>query len=158
MISLLDRKKKLREITNASPEDYDNTEGFTVRFIPENPDTPSFRVKMKHAEYVRLHRIVTGVNSKTIWEYLSQQQPLDELLERVPDEFFDWVQATVRDLNQQYAFIEESARQEFTRQPQKDDRKTPAQAFASSDNGLFCSGCLITETTRHHLAEHQARR
>jgi len=43
----------------------DNEEGFVIRFEPSG-----LRVKIKGEEYVRLHRLVTGVNSKVIWEHL----------------------------------------------------------------------------------------
>lgn len=74
----------------------DNSEGYVIRF------ESGMRAKLKHDEYVRLHRIVTGVSTKTIWEHLSQHQSLDELLDRVPDEFFDWVKRTRDDLEAQY--------------------------------------------------------
>jgi len=67
-------------------------EGFVIQF-----DT-GLRVKMKFEEYVRLHRIITGVSTKTIWEYLRDGQPLNDLLDRVPDEFFEWVKYTSRAL------------------------------------------------------------
>lgn len=63
----------------------ENKEGFVVRF------KNGFRVKMKFAEYVKLHRIITGVSSVAIWEYLAEGKSFEELLEKVPDEFYNWV-------------------------------------------------------------------
>lgn len=63
----------------------ENKEGFVVRF------KNGFRVKMKFAEYVKLHRIITGVSNVAIWEYLAEGKLFDELLEKVPDEFYNWV-------------------------------------------------------------------
>ncbi len=54
----------------------DQKEGFIIRF--DN----GFRVKIKFAEYVRLHRIITQVSSKTIWEHLRDNLSMDELLEK----------------------------------------------------------------------------
>ncbi len=70
----------------------DNKEGFVVRFHN------GFRVKMKFAEYVRLHRIVTGVSNIAVWEYLMEGKPFDELLDRVPDEFYAWLKKTESEL------------------------------------------------------------
>ncbi len=56
---------------------------------------PSMRVKIKDAEYIRLHRIVTRVSSKTIWESLRNGESLNELLDNVPDEFNAWVQGVI---------------------------------------------------------------
>lgn len=63
-----------------------NAEGLVVHFI----DTDE-RVKIKQEDYVRLHRIVTGLNERTIWEHLCAGLPLTELLESLPDEFHEWV-------------------------------------------------------------------
>jgi len=70
----------------------DNKEGFVIRF------KGGLRVKMKFAEYVRLHRIITGISNIVIWEYLSEYKGLEELLERVPDEFYYWVKKTQSEL------------------------------------------------------------
>jgi RNA ligase len=67
-------------------------EGYVIRF------KSGFRMKIKGDEYVRLHKILTNISNRDIWEYLKDNKPFDELLERVPDEFNDWVKETVRDL------------------------------------------------------------
>lgn len=69
----------------------DNEEGFVVRF------KSGFRMKIKGSEYLRLHRIVTNVSSKTIWEMLYNGDDINVLLENVPDEFYNWVKSTVFD-------------------------------------------------------------
>lgn len=84
---------KLRDIEK------DNSEGFVIRF------SNGFRVKMKYAEYVRLHRIITGVSNVVIWEYLSQNKSLKELLEKVPDEFYDYVKNTSNELLSSFANV-----------------------------------------------------
>lgn len=76
-----------------------NKEGFVIRF------KNNFRVKMKFAEYVRLHRIVTGVSNIAIWEYLRDGKPFDELLQRVPDEFYDWLTKTKLSIESDYTAI-----------------------------------------------------
>ncbi len=87
----------LRTLTEKSE---DNREGYVIRW--QN----GFRLKMKFEEYKRLHRLVTGVNSKTIWEMLRDGKSLDELLQHVPDEFYNWVKETVGNLQRQYDEIE----------------------------------------------------
>lgn len=63
----------------------DDEEGYVVRF--DN----GFRVKVKGARYMELHRIFCGVSSRSVWEQLAQGKPLDDLLAVVPDEFGEWV-------------------------------------------------------------------
>jgi RNA ligase len=67
-------------------------EGYVIRF------RNGFRMKIKGEEYVRLHRILTGFSNVDIWEYLKDGKNIDELLDKVPDEFDKWVRMTIRDL------------------------------------------------------------
>lgn len=85
-----------------------NSEGYVVYF-----PSSAQRFKVKFDEYVRLHRLITGVNKKTIWELLMNHQNVEELLDRVPDEFYNWVQESIADLQGSYHAIELSARNKF---------------------------------------------
>ena len=77
----------------------DNAEGFVIKF-----DT-GLRVKMKYEEYFRLHKIVTGVSSKTIWGMLRLGQSFNEILELVPDEFHQWVEKVKKELEEHFALV-----------------------------------------------------
>lgn len=88
-------------------QDNDNKEGFIIKFSND------FRVKIKFEEYLRLHRIVTQVSTLSIWEYLKTNQSMEEILERVPDEFFDWVKQTKADLEMQFLEIETQCKNDF---------------------------------------------
>jgi len=63
----------------------ENKEGFVVKF------NNGLRVKVKFSEYLRLHKIVTGVSNLVIWEHLAEGRSFDDLLDKVPDEFYEWV-------------------------------------------------------------------
>lgn len=99
----------------------DNEEGFVIRFAS------GMRAKVKHDEYVRLHRILTGVSSKTIWQYLAsgEHKSLDDLLERVPDEFYDWVQETSFDLESRRATYRYNISKEYDQITQDLTENTP---------------------------------
>lgn len=86
-------------------------EGFVVRF------SDGQRVKLKFPEYVRLHRIITGLSTITIWEYLSQGQSLEALLEKIPDEVFDWVRTTSASILSDYRSIEQQCREVYQELP-----------------------------------------
>lgn len=85
----------------------DNREGFVVRF------EDGFRVKVKFSEYVRLHGILTNVSNIVVWEHLMNNYQFDELLDRVPDEFYDWLMKTVNVLQLAFNDIERLALKEF---------------------------------------------
>lgn len=77
----------------------ENAEGFVVKF--DN----GLRVKLKYNEYVRLHKIVTGVNTKTIWEMLKEDKDFGEILNLVPDEFYNWVKIQKETISQNFEKI-----------------------------------------------------
>ena len=64
-------------------------EGYVVKF------KNGFRMKIKGEEYKRLHKILTNFSSKDIWELMKDGKPMDEFLDRVPDEFYKWVKQQV---------------------------------------------------------------
>jgi len=97
----------ITDITTLKGMEMDNKEGFVVKF------SNNFRLKVKFEEYFRLHRIITGVTSYTIWEYLKTGTPMDEVLEQVPDEFYNWAKITKAQLEANFRAIEEKARDEY---------------------------------------------
>lgn len=92
---------KLRDLNE------DNNEGFIVRF------DSGFMMKLKYEEYKRLHKILTNVSNKSIWELLSKGENLNELIEKVPDEFYDWVRSVERELKNKYNEILEECDRVF---------------------------------------------
>ncbi|WP_327726377.1 T4 RnlA family RNA ligase [Streptomyces sp. NBC_00487] len=98
-----------------------DAEGFVLRFAS------GVRAKAKFAEYVRLHKVLTGVTERDIWRGHGIQRfaglpakqvaqalncsaedivatggrPLDALLEQVPDEFDAWVRGVVAGIEKQ---------------------------------------------------------
>jgi RNA ligase len=73
------------------------------------------RLKFKFADYVKLHRVLTQVTSKVIWEMLRDKTAFEDILERVPDEFYNWVKETKAALVAQYQEIEDQAKDDFER-------------------------------------------
>ena len=101
-------KETVQDIYELSKLNLPNKEGFVIRWTDSN-----FRAKVKFEEYVRLHRIVTQVSTKTIWEHLSRGLGLKDILDRVPDEFYKWVLDTKVGLQQRYAEIEKECHEDF---------------------------------------------
>ena len=84
-------------------------EGFVVRFVPEHPTAPSLRVKVKFAEYLRLHKVVSGVSNVSVYEHLAAGGTLGDLLELLPDEFHAFVGTTGKALLDQHRHLVDSA-------------------------------------------------
>ncbi|CAL9605028.1 hypothetical protein SUDANB120_05520 [Streptomyces sp. enrichment culture] len=123
-----------------------DAEGFVLRFAS------GVRAKAKLSEYVRLHKVLTGVTERDIWRAHGVQRfaglpakqltqtlgltaadfeahggkPLDALLEHVPDEFDAWVRGVIDRLE------EEAARRE-----RAVDEAFRELAHLASDRGAF---------------------
>jgi RNA ligase len=83
--------RTLAEALAAPPRD--NREGLVVHW----PDT-DHRVKIKYAEYVRLHRLVTGLTARSVWDVLVNGGDLAAMIEPLPDELHPWVHGVVATL------------------------------------------------------------
>lgn len=86
-----------------SRAEFINKEGYIIRF------EDGFRVKMKYDEYCRLHKIVSGVNERYVWEALRDGQDLEVSLAGIPDELFDFVKDTIKQLKLEYHALETEA-------------------------------------------------
>lgn len=90
--------KTLRDALAA--DDRPGMEGLCVRYLHENRI-----VKVKQEDYVRLHRIVTGLSERTVWEHMSEQKTLDDLLAPLPDELHGWTREVWHGLRERLAAI-----------------------------------------------------
>ncbi len=84
-------------------------EGFVIRF------SNGQRVKIKSDEYVKLHRIVTGLSSTAVWECLQSKRTMDDLLATAPDEYFEIIKLWHDKLLRDYKHIEDTAIQLYER-------------------------------------------
>ncbi|MFD7624829.1 RNA ligase [Streptomyces sp. NPDC059851] len=110
-----------------------DAEGFVLRFAS------GVRAKAKLSEYVRLHKVLTGVTERDIWRSHGIQRfadlpgkqvaqalgctlaeveasggkPLDALLEQVPDEFDAWVRQVIARLEDEAARREQAVDEAF---------------------------------------------
>lgn len=77
-----------------------NSEGWVAWLDPYKA------VKIKQADYVELHRIVTGLNKKSVWRALREGRPAYlALLEQLPDELYKWAEGVADELNRAFASI-----------------------------------------------------
>lgn len=117
--------------------DEPNSEGFVIFYPKEN-----VRMKIKFPEYVRLHKIITGVSEIGVWEILRDGGSLKPLIEKVPDEFFKWVSEVSTGLLDQFDKLADAAEVVFEEVKVLPTRKDQALAIAKHDPKLsgivFC--------------------
>lgn len=126
-----------------------STEGYVIRY------TNGLRAKAKLSEYVRLHKVLTGVTERDIWRMAGMQRyadqppklvakalgcpvgeitalqqgaasPLDALLDAVPDEFDQWVKSVIARLEFRARALDRTVTAEYT-----------AIAHLGADRGVF---------------------
>lgn len=85
------RYKTLREALEA-PQRV-NAEGYVVSF-PHN----EHRIKIKQADYIALHKIVTGLTKRRVWENMKAGKTLEEMCGIVPDEWHDWLKKVYKEI------------------------------------------------------------
>lgn len=94
---------KYEKFTDAiSAPDRAGKEGYCIR-------SGSKIVKLKQADYVELHRIVTNLSPKTVWEMLGNGKSVDDICSGLPDEFYKYVEDIAHDLRQQSSAIKFNA-------------------------------------------------
>ena len=112
-------------------EEYDSLEGLVCTWYKYNK--PSFRLKIKNPEYVRLHGIIHSFSKKKVWDSLSRNENFLELLHDVPDEFYDIVKETVNDLLLQFKEIEKFALEDYEEIKHLNSRKAFAKHAEKSE-------------------------
>ena len=80
-----------------------NREGLCVRFLGE----PTI-VKVKQEDYIRLHRIVTGLSRKSVWERWASDLSLEDFMAPLPDELHSWVREVDQEISDAVETIEAS--------------------------------------------------
>lgn len=102
-----------------------NKEGYVLRFAS------GVRVKVKFEEYKRLHKLITGINERHVWEELAAGRSLEPILDRVPDEYFAWVREVEGRLRGEFSRVEAICKSEFK---PRGDRKETAEYFKTCSN------------------------
>lgn len=93
-------------------------EGFVLVF------QDGLRLKYKFDEYVRLHRILTNITSYSVWEYLKDAKDFNEIIEKVPDEFYDWLHKIKNEIEDQFKKEYSVVTEAFSKIDKNIDRKS----------------------------------
>lgn len=124
----------LRDALNAPPRD--NAEGVVVWFSETNE-----RLKIKQADYLELHKIVTGLNELTVWRHMGDNQgSYESLLQSLPEEFHEWTSKVAIDLLRKHDRISSDALAAYAgirhSLPKDYDRKAFALAAQQADHDI----------------------
>lgn len=112
--------RPLSSITLEDPKVRDR-EGYVARF------SNGLRVKLKYKQYMILHKIMTGLSVKGIWETLSTNN--EPSFQDVPDEFMEWFRKQRDGLKKSYSDLENQAKAIFESIPPQPTRKAYADVY-----------------------------
>ncbi len=99
--------KTLREVLEAPQEP--NREGFVIRTMDCE------RIKIKFEEYVLLHKFMTRINPKHVWEVLAAGENPDVVFANAPDEFHTWLKTITEEFRKEFARIFLDVRSQFSK-------------------------------------------
>lgn len=112
-------------------------EGYVIKY------RSGIRVKVKFADYIKIHGVVTGLTERHIWELLKDGRDLHTLFEVLPDEYHDWVTTTAERLSismrvQATGLIRHLTASEFPSDPREfrayaEGRREESQLFSVYD-------------------------
>lgn len=121
----------------------DNAEGF-VCVWPQKGGS-ALRIKIKSDDYVAMHRIVTGLSNRIVWEHLGAGT-VDDLRDTVPDELYEWFDEQVELLQLEFERIYDLALSETEGARyfagEDADRKTLAKYVKMTTNPGLCFALL----------------
>ncbi len=137
-----------KELEEAAKVAKDNFEGYVLVF--EN----GFRLKFKYDEYKRLHRLLTGVSERTVWDMLSTGADEASFLEQVPDEFYTWYTLVKNRLLNEYLAIERSVSRVYQAiEPNLNRKLFAQQVFGLTPEYKKYSGMLFKLYDGKEIAE-----
>jgi RNA ligase len=119
----------------------DGDEGFVYLWPEKN-----FRTKMKSAEYIELHKLISHLSEKSVWEQLVAGKTIDQIKAGLPDEFYGFVDKTYEQIMENVGRIMQKVAIEFYNlrekfpeyaRPQDVPRKDIAQEIVKSDNKKY---------------------
>lgn len=123
----------IQELVDKSKELPFTEEGYVIRFTDDE-----LMVKIKSAEYLRVHRFVSNLSSKNILDILiaGEEQNVYDNLGMVPEEYRDDVEATMRNYQKDALDFRKKCYEIFATCP-LDDRKTFALHVNSKIPGEY---------------------
>jgi RNA ligase len=128
------------DFTKLLEMDGENEEGFVIHF-----PISDLRLKIKFPQYVKLHRVVTGMSEIAIWEMLKEGKSISELINNCPDEFFKWVESVANKLTSNYSEIEKNCKEITAHAKTLTTRKEQALYITQFKNSGVCFKMLDNE-------------
>lgn len=115
-----------------------NAEGVVIHNEERN-----VRLKLKQEDYIELHKVMTGLNERQLWEWLSEGKHQTEIVAELPEEIHDWANEIIDRITDEFSDLAVRIGKAFQHHVrQASDRKDFAvliKHYPSLDKGvMFC--------------------
>lgn len=124
------RTFKINHLSNLKDYETANAEGFIVKW--EN----GFRLKFKFETYLKLSKLIKGINKKKVWELLWKNQDIDKYLEEVPDEFYPSIYKWKNEIEDNYINLNNEIVAVYKEIDQKLERKELAEVLTKEHHSI----------------------
>jgi len=111
------KKYDFKDYKEIQKLNWDNSEGFIVRF--SNGD----RCKIKFENYVELHKKLSLISEKSVWELICEKKDIDQYLSIIPDEFHQQVKQWYCNIMLNFSNIQIKVQNKFYQLPSFETRK-----------------------------------
>jgi RNA ligase len=130
--------------------DRPNREGMVLKVMSKD-----IRIKVKQQEYLELHKVMTGLNERQIWEWMRTGVWIDDMLKDLPEELHDWTREVYNRLLTQYQTCLDKMTMAYCDLIElKDDRKAFAKAAQVYDP--LTRACLFLYLDNHSSRIYEA--
>lgn len=122
------KKYDFKEYKEIQKLNWDNSEGFIVRF------SNGERCKIKFENYVELHRKLSYISEKAVWELICEKKDIKEYLDIVPDEFHKQIKDWYWKIMLDFSNTEIRVKNKFYQLPNFETRKDFALAVKDDED------------------------
>ena len=126
------RQIRNKNIHDLLQENKKNEEGYVVTYS-RGDKAPPLKVKIKFEDYCRIHKVVTGMNPRSIWELLKANKGLENL-ESYPEHFKKWLRGWGSKLMTQFQSLSTDLYKIFEDKP---------EAFDDGDTRQYRKDCAL---------------
>lgn len=121
-----------KEIETMRWENTPNEEGYVLTW--HKPADSPLKLKVKFTEYQHIHRMVTGLSIKRIWELMREGITLEmEFGGDLPEHFTQWANVHVARIQGKYDSLLAAANEVWEKRPDTSDRKELALYFTQHE-------------------------